>query len=238
MLIKFLRELFMEIELKILLEETLKEHGKIKFDITYETKGFTAEIEIGEKSNEDCGAIFEELSEWLGIDEFIDYLISHGVQHNFNGEIFLENGEICFNLTLRGNCFEYDDSERRCIEFDEDFITNELKIDLATLGLNDSFDEENINVEFYKTKDTPIEGLGLELFNDENWQKIELDENQLQTLNEFIESEIEQAIPSFDIDFECEILWQVVCDEKSLEFNYWTSPIKLKLNEIVSDKNR
>ena len=68
----------------------------------------------------------------------------------------------------------------------------------------------------------------------EKWQKIELDENQLETLNKFIESEIEQAIPKFHIDFECEILWEVECDEKCLEFNYWSSPIKLKLNDILS----
>ncbi|MEY3499621.1 MAG: hypothetical protein RL308_1290, partial [Bacteroidota bacterium] len=134
----------MENELKILLEETLKEFDTIKFDLTYVTKGFNAEIEIGEKRNEECGSIYEALSEWLGLDEFIDYLISHGVQHNFNGEIFLENGEICFNLTLMGYCYEYDDSDRKFIEFEEEFITNELKIDLSTLGMDDSFDEQEL----------------------------------------------------------------------------------------------
>ncbi|MEY3498851.1 MAG: hypothetical protein RL308_520 [Bacteroidota bacterium] len=219
-------------ELKLLIVETLKEFGEIKFDLTYVTKGFNAEIEIGEKRNEECGAIYEELAAWLGYDEFIDYLISHGVQHNFNGEIFLENGEICFNLTVMGYCYEYDDSDRKFIEFEEEFITNELKIDLSTLGMDDSFDEQELRVEFYKRKDAPIERL--ELFNNKKWQKIELDENQLETFNKFIESEIDRATPAFDIDFECEILWEVECDEKCLEFNYWSSPIKLKLNDILS----
>ena len=220
-------------ELKLLIVKTLKEFGEIKFDLTYVTKGFNAEIEIGEKRNEECGAIYEELAAWLGYDEFIDYLISHGVQHNFNGEIFLENGEICFNLTLMGYCYEYDDSDRKFIEFEEEFITNELKIDLSTLGMYDSFDEEDLRVEFYKRKDVSIERLELSFYK-EKWQKIELDENQLETLNKFIESEIEQAIPTFDIDFDCGIQWEVECDEKCLEFNYWSSPIKLKLNDIIS----
>lgn len=220
-------------ELKLLIIETLKEFETIKFDLTYVTKGFNAEIEIGEKRNEECGSIYEALSEWLGYDEFIDYLILHGVQHNFNGEIFLENGEICFNLTLMGYCYEYDDSDRKFIEFEEEFITNELKIDLSTLGMYDSFDEEDLRVEFYKRKDASIERLVLSFYK-EKWQDIELDENQLETLNKFIESEIEQAIPKFDIDFDCEIQWEVECNEKCLEFNYCSSPFKLKLNDIIS----
>lgn len=220
-------------ELKLLIVETLKEFETIKFDLTYETKGFNAEIEIGEKRNEECGAIYEELSGWLGYDEFIDYLISHGVRHNFNGEIYLENGEICFNLTLMGYCYEYDDSDRRYIKFEEEFITNELKIDLSTLGMYDSFDEEDLRVEFYKRKDASIERLELSFYK-EKWQKIELNENQIEILYKFIESEINQAIPTFHIDFDCEIQWEVECDEKCLEFNYWSSPIKLKLNDIIS----
>ena len=114
----------MENELKSLLEETLKQHGKIEFDLTYIHKGCNVEIKIGEKINEECGAIYDELSYWLSYDEFIDYLINHGVQHNFDGEIFLDNGEICFKLNLRGSWYEYDDTDRRQIYFEEEFITN------------------------------------------------------------------------------------------------------------------
>jgi hypothetical protein len=222
----------MEKELKSLLEKTLQEHEKIKFDLTYVTKGCIVELEIGNRRNEECGDIYSQLSGWLGYDEFIDFLIDRGVQHNFSGEIYLENGEMCFLITLNGYCYEYDDSDRRYIEFEEDFITNELKIDLSSLGMDDLFNEEEIKVEFYKRKDEPIERL--ELFNIKNWHKIDLNQNQLEILNKFIESEIAEAIPSYDIDFECEILWEVECDEKYLEFNYWSTPIKIKLNEIDS----
>jgi hypothetical protein len=222
----------MENDLKTLLEATLNEHGKIKFDLTYDTKGCIVELEIGEKRTEECGDIYSQLSGWLGYDEFIDFLIDRGVQHNFSGEIYRENGEMCFLITLNGYCYEYDDSDRIYIEFEEDFITNELKIDLSSLGMDDLFNEEELRVEFYKRKDEPIERL--ELFNIKNWHKIDLNQNQLEILNKFIEFEIAKAIPSYDIDFECEILWEVECDEKYLEFNYWSSPIKIKLNEIDS----
>ena len=222
----------MENELKSLLEETLKEHGKIEFDLTYETKGCNIEIEIGEKINKECGSIYNELSEWLGYDEFINYLIQHNVQHNFGGEIFLDNGEICFNLNLRGFYYEYDDSDRRHIYFEEEFITNELNIKLSDIGM-DIYAEENLSIQFYKLKDTPITSIELSFYKD-NWHEIELNENQLEILSKFLEIEIVQAIPSFDIDFDCEINWDLECEEKCLNFNYWSSPIKLKLNEIVS----
>jgi hypothetical protein len=222
----------MEIELKSLLEETLKEHGKIEFDLTYVNKGCIVEIEIGEKINEECGSIYNELSEWLGYDEFINYLIQHNVQHNFGGEIFLDNGEICFNLNLRGSWYEYDDTDRRQIYFEEEFITNDLNIKLSDIGM-DIYDEENLNIQFYKLKDTPITSIELSFYEDKG-QGIKLNEKQLETLINFLDHEINQAIPSWDIDFDCEINWEVECEEKCLNFNYWSSPIKLKLNEIVS----
>ena len=221
----------MENELKSLLEETLKEHGKIEFDLTYETKGCNIEIEIGEKINEECGAIYDELSYWLSYDEFIDYLINHGVQHNFDGEIFLDNGEICFNLNLRGSWYEYDDTDRRQIYFEEEFISNDLNIKLSEIGM-DIYDEENLTIQFYKLKDTPI--TRIELSHTDHWHEIELNEIQLKVLIDFLEKEIIQAIPSFDIDFDCEIIWELECEDKRLNFNYWTSSIKLKLDDIVS----
>ena len=222
----------MENELKSLLEETLKQHGKIEFDLTYIHKGCNVEIKIGEKINEECGAIYDELSYWLSYDEFIDYLINHGVQHNFDGEIFLDNGEICFKLNLRGSWYEYDDTDRRQIYFEEEFITNELNIKLTDIGM-DIYDEENLNVQFHKLKDTPITRIELSFYKDK-WCEIELNENQLEILSKFLEFETVQAIPSFDIDFDCEINWELECEEKCLNFNYWSSPIKIILNEIVS----
>ena len=78
----------MEFELESLLEVTLKEFGKIKFDLTYVNKGCIVELEIGDKKNEECGSIYDELSEWLSYGEFLDYLIEHGVHHNFYGGVF------------------------------------------------------------------------------------------------------------------------------------------------------
>ena len=81
----------MKEELKILLLETLNKFETIKFEVTYVNKGCDVEIEIGDKTNEECGPIYDQLSEWLGYEEFIDYLIDHGVQHNFYGTIFFNS---------------------------------------------------------------------------------------------------------------------------------------------------
>ncbi len=223
----------MEIELKNLINKTLLEFGKISFDVTYVTKGCEVDIEIGEYQNENCGPIYDELVSWLGYDEFLDYLISHGVYNNFNGEILLIEEEIVFEIILTGSIYEYDDSERRCIYFDEDFITNKLKLDLSIIGMNESYNEENLSIQFSKSKNSNIEGFEF-LFYNNGWHKIELDVDQFEILKIFIESEISKSVPKFEIDLECEINWEVVCEEKYLNFNYWSSPIKLKLNDIIS----
>jgi hypothetical protein len=222
----------MKIELESLLEETLKEFGKIKFDLTYVNKGCIVELEIGDKKNEECGSIYDELSEWLSYGEFLDYLIEHGVHHNFYGEFFIDNGEITINVILRGSCYEYDYSDRQQIYFEEEFITNELNLKLSEIGM-DIYDEENLTIQFCKLKGTPITRIELSYHTD-HWYEIELNQIQLKVLIDFLEKEIIQAIPSFDIDFDCEITWELECEDKCLNFNYWTSSIKLKLDDIVS----
>lgn len=219
----------MKNELKLLLKETLEEN-RIKFDLCYVQKGCIVELGIGDKKNEECGIVYDELSEWLSYGEFIDYLIHKGVNHNINGEIYLENNEICFVITL-GNYYGFDDFETKYIELNEDFILNKLEIDLSNLGLEDSFEEHGLSLMFHKEKDSPIEQL--ELFNNKNLNKIELDKKQLKTLIDFLESEISKEILSFDIEFECEILWTLECEDNYLNFNYSSTDIKLRLNEII-----
>jgi hypothetical protein len=82
-------------------------------------------------------------------------------------------------------------------------------------------------------KGSPVERLELTYFK-KQWHQIKLDNEQYEVLNKFIELEIEKAIPIYEIDFECETEWEVECEENSLEFYYWSTPIKLKLDEILS----
>ena len=79
-------------------------------------------------------------------------------------------------------------------------------------------EKNQTNIQFYKLKDTPITRLELSFYEDKG-QGIELNENQLEILSKFLEFEIVQAIPSFDIVFDCEINWEVECEEKCLNFN-------------------
>ena len=223
----------MEKNLQTLLYNTLKEHGKIKFDVYFEMKGCIVAIEIGEKQNEDCGPIFKLLELWLGYDEFVEYLVSQDVQNNFEGHFFINEDEIFINLILKGNYYEYDDSDKWTIVFEEDFITNELNIDLSTIGIEDGFEEENWSVQFNKLKNSPIKNLELSYYSDD-WHTIELDEKQLNNLTLFIESEIEESLPEFNGDFDCAIEWEAECIENSIDFYYTSTPILLKLNDIIA----
>lgn len=223
----------MESQLKSILYNTLKEHEEIKFDVASEQGGYIVAIEIGGKRNKDCGPIFKELVQWLGYDEFIEYLISKDVQHNFEGNFFINEDEILMNLILKGNYYEYDDSDRWTIIFEEDFITNELKIDLSSIGIEDGFEEENWSVQFNKLKNAPIKNLELSYFSDD-WYTMELDEKQLNKLSQFIDSEIEDSIPEFTGDFDCSIEWEAECVENSIDYYYRSTPILLKLNDIVA----
>ena len=218
-------------DLKSIIYNTLKEHREIKFDVTSEQGGYIVEINIGGKRNKDCGPIFKELEQWLGYDEFIDFLASKGVEHNFEGIFFINENEILMNLILKGNYYEYDDSDRWTIVFEEDFITNELNIDLSTIGIEDEFEEENWSIQFDKLKNATIKNLELSYYSDD-WHTIELDENQLNVLTQFIESELEQSLPEFNIEFDCAIEWEAECVENSIDYYYRSTPILLKLNEI------
>jgi hypothetical protein len=224
----------MEKDLQTLLYITLKEHEEIKFDVYFEMKGCIVAIEIGEKQNEDCGPIFKLLEQWLGYDEFIEYLISKDVQNNFEGIFFINEDEIFMNIILKRNFFEYAESHTiNSIIFEEDFITNELKIDLSTIRIENGFEEENWIVQFNKLKDTPIKNLELSYYSDD-WHTIELDENQLNKLSQFIDSELEQSLPEFNGNFDCELIWEAECIENEINYDYWCTPILLKLNDIIA----
>lgn len=223
----------MEKNLQSLLYNTLKEQGEIKFDVSFEMKGCIVAIEIGEKQNEDCGPIYKLLQQWLGYDEFVEYLVSQDVQNNFEGNFFLKEDEIFINLVLKGNYYEYDDSDKWTIVFEEDFITNELNIDLSTIGIEDGFEEENWSVQFNKLKNSPIKNLELSYYSDD-WHTIELDEKQLNKLTLFIESEIEESLPEFNVAFDCAIEWEAECVENSIDYYFTSTPILLKLNDIIA----
>jgi hypothetical protein len=224
----------MEKDLQTLLYNTLKEQGEIKFDVSFEMKGVNLEVEIGENKNEQCGPIYKELEYWICYDRFVDYLVSHDVQHNFEGHFFINEDEIFINLILKGNFFEYAESHTiNSIIFEEDFITNELKIDLSTIGIENGFEEENWIVQFNKLKDTPIKNLELSYYSDD-WHTIELDENQLNKLSQFIDSELEQSLPEFNGNFDCELIWEAECIENEINYDYWCTPILLKLNDIIA----
>ncbi len=223
----------MKIELNALLEETLKKYRKIKFDLTYVNKGCIVELEIGDKKNEECGSIYDELSEWLSYGGFLDYLIKHNVFHNFSGEFLFENKEIFILITLIGSCWEIeDDPNIKHLYLSKEFVTDDLKIDLNELKIP-AFDEDKFSLCFFKRKDSQLEKLELNYFDDE-WKNYTLNEQQFKILKEHVDSVIISSIPIYEIDFDHEVIWEVNCDDWYLDFNYWTTPIRISLNDVLS----
>jgi len=234
-------------QLNELIYASLTEFSKIKFDACFVTKGCLVEIEIGEKKNEQCGEIFDLLQEWLGYGEFLDYVINHGGYGEFNGEIVLEENEIIIYLTINGTDL-YDEPEEKSIYFEEEFITEKLKINLASIGMDEGFENENLSLDFYKDHDKPIVGLNFWFYGqtlppsnseiEHSWNQIQLNEGQTQILISFLEQEVAENIPDFDLDFECDIEWSVQCEEKKLEYYVNSSPIRISLKDVIESEDK
>ena len=52
-----------------------------------------------------------------------------------------------------------------------------------------------------------------------------------------MENEVEEHIPEFNFDFECEIEWSVQCEEKKLEYYVYTSPIKINIKDVIPEED-
>jgi hypothetical protein len=228
-----------------LIKKQLRLFDKIKFNAYFVTKGCQVDIEIGENRNEKCGEIFELLQEWLGYGEFLDYIIENGGYGNFHGEFTLENNEVFIFLTLNAGDL-YEEAEEKYIYFEEEFFTEELKIDLVSIGMDDFLENDHIILDFDKEKNKPFEGLSLYYFDDtkprvdsndknpysDSWHHLELTTEQTNILISFVEQEIQNHLPEFNVSFDCEILWSVQCEDKILQYWVYTSPIRIKLSDF------
>lgn len=226
----------MKHETFVLLNEILVNNKKIEFNFHSEinTAAFI-DIEIGDLKNEDCGPIYSLLSDWLSASEIIEYLTQRGVYHDFGGEFTIINSEIHINLVLGMLSFIFDGEDEKYFSIEEDFLVDELNVVLSSLGMEDSFDNENICVNFYKKYDSPIEQIEMLYFHNDDWNRIELKNKQLEILSNYIESFIEQEKPTYDdTDFECEIIWEVHCEDSRLIFSYYSTPIDIKLSDIIN----
>ena len=235
----------MDSKLFDLIKEQLNAHKKIKFSAYFVTKGCQVDLEIGENRNEKCGEIFELLQEWLGYGEFLDYIIENGGYGNFHGEFTLENNEVFIFLTLNAGDL-YEEAEEKYIYLEEELFTEELKIELASIGMDDFLENDHIILNFDKEKNKPVEGLALYYFDDtkpsvdsneknpntDPWHELELTTEQTNSLISFVEQEIENHIPEFNVNFDCEVLWGVQCEDKKLQYWVYTSPIRIKLSDF------
>ena len=113
--------------------------------------------------------------------------------------------------------------------------------------MDDCFESENISVDFNKEKNKSIENLNFWYYGETqsetnskieySWIQFELNEEQTKILISFLENEVEEHIPEFNFDFECEIEWSVQCEEKKLEYYVYTSPIKINIKDVIPEED-
>jgi hypothetical protein len=214
----------MEIELKSLLELTLKEFGKITFDFCYVANGCEFELSIGQMENEDCGLIYDHLYQWMVIDTFIHFMINHGAQSNFKGFIELLDNRIIFTVQIYGTEYSH-------IEFNEVVLREIIGIDINTMVFSE-LELESFHVHFEKLNNLPLENLIVEYYN-KDWKRVELDDTQIWNLINFLEKEIDNSLPFAFFDFECEIDFKIECKQNSIEYFFQSSPIQIDLDRII-----
>lgn len=217
------------------LNSTLRQFSKIEFNAYFVTKGCLVDIKIGDNKNEACGEVYNLLQSWIGYGEFLDYIIDNGGYGNFDGQIVLENNEVIIYLTLyKGDIFE--EEEKFYLDIDENFIYKELNISPESIGMDDDFFESShISIDFFKEKGNQIKDLKF-LYYQDDWKAINLSENQLNLLIKNLEKQIEDLLPEFNMDFNCEINWAVSCEENKLEFSLYTSPIRIELKSLIEEE--
>ena len=162
----------------------------------------------------------------------MDYLVSHETFYNYTGELYYKE-EIFLAVSFIGPYCYDEDYSQRCINLEEEFITNVLQLDLSSIGMTDHYNKEVLGLDFFAEKGKDLQNVRLNYFTG-RWNEIELNANQIGKMNSFISTEINESLPDFYINFDYELNWEVECEENMLDFNFWTSPIKISLNDILS----
>lgn len=225
----------MEIELKQEISKILNEYKRIDFRVIHHHKGPYIDIEFGVKKNNECGEIYEKLAWWLGYGDFCEFLVSSDTFYDFFGWIEFENEEIVLNVIFNG---PYEgEFETIQFEFESNFLESELLISSFIESIPD-FKNDCVSVCFDMEKGGEFETKYFCYYDGSTDVEIELNQSQINILKKYIIEVINGRIPTLLIGFPCEQIWSVDCYENVLKFEIKTSPIKLKLNDIISEQDR
>jgi hypothetical protein len=213
------------------IKETLITHKRINFNLQYHHKGHLIEIEFSQFKNHECGEIYDLLEEWLGYGDLNEFLLAHDCFYNFSGWFEYEIEEIVIYIVFTG---PYDEEfETISVEFDHDFIINELGLG----SLVDSIPNFNTDY-FFVVFDLEKEGV-IELrdinYYDNEYIKINLGLEQLEVLKKYLTEFVTSKIPSLNIEFPCNQIWFAECYDNQLSIQIKSSPVKIKWDEIYSE---
>ena len=219
----------MDIELLEKINIVLKEFKRIDFSMVYHHKGSFIEVEYGKKNTKECVEFLGDLDYWLGYGDFNEFLISRDIFYNYSGWMEYENDDIILQIEFTG---PFDDEfEEVRVNFDESFINTELCIP-ESIKTIPNFNIDNIYVCFDMEKDSEIH-INDFFYYEDSYIEIALEQNQKECLEKYLKDIVNENIPSLNICFPCEQIWSVECIENRCEFSIETSPVKLKLNDII-----
>jgi hypothetical protein len=223
----------MDLELKKIILSFLTENRSIAFKVVFHHKGTTVDISIGDLENEQCGEIYSLLEEWFSEGKFLDSLMEkYDITYDFEGYFTLDEGEIVLNISFFGPLD--DECDDLYISFDEDFIADELNIDLDEYSsLIPDFDFEMISVSFTFETGGSIENLEF-YYSDTHPVEIPLNEIQLSKLKEFITDYMDENLPTLSIDIPCNQLYDVECTDNQINVRVYTSFIKMRWDDIYA----
>jgi hypothetical protein len=227
----------MQNDVKTKLAFLLREKRCCKFEVHFMFKGGTSlELEYDGKKNQECGELYDTLDDWL-VDFSHNFLIEHCFRFTyFEGSICLENNNGTENLkigvAIHVTCEDW--AEDFTIDFDEDFYTKELALNLNEIGIN-QFDKKCMNLFFSIEKGNFKDELVLHYYLVDQEKVINLNNKQQFILKAHLLDFVINNAPIIDIDFDCDQIINAECYCSTISYNISTSYIYLNWNEIYPE---
>jgi len=226
----------MQNDVKTKLAFLLREKRCCKFEVDFMPKGgISLELECDGNINEECGELFNSLKEWFY--DFNDFLVEHCFFFTyFEGSICLENYNGIDNLkigvAIHETCEDW--VEDFTIDFDEDFYTKQLELNLNEIGIN-QFDKNCMNLFFSIEKGNFKDELVLYYYLINQKIVFNLNNKQQSILKAHLLDFVINNAPIIDIDFDCDQIINAECEESTVNYNISTSYIYLNWNEIYPE---
>jgi hypothetical protein len=214
----------------------LREKRCCKFEVQFMLKGeLILELEYDGKKNQECSELFSTLNDWFY--DFSDFLVEHCFLFTyFEGSICLENNNGTENLkigvAIHETCEDWE--EDFTIDFDEEFYTKELALNLNEIGIN-QFDKICMNLLFSIENGNFKGEFSLFYYLIDQEIVINLNNKQQSILKAHLLDFVINNAPIIDIDFDCDQIINAECYDRTISYNISTSYIYLNWNDIYPE---